>query len=154
LELADVDLITLLDILFKEKSMSELELCKRIATEAHAGQKRRDGIDYIHHPRSVAYEMPNDCLACVAWLHDVIEDTDETKESLLEKGVCEVTVDAVVKLSKIKGEDYLEYINRISDYGGLAKIKIMDMFDNLSDSPTDRQKVKYRKAIGTLLRSI
>ena len=134
--------------------MNQLELSKSIAVKAHKGQLRRNGVEYITHPRRVALSMPNDFLASVAWLHDVVEDTDETRDSLLDKGVSKEIVDAVMQLTKVKNENYIDYIEEIAIYGGIAKVKIADMFDNLCDSPTDRQQEKYRKAIGILLLSI
>lgn len=64
-----------------------------LAAGAHAGQKRKDGIEpYINHPRRVAAtvlsfmwdEDYNDIRNCVyaAFLHDTIEDTEVTQEDL------------------------------------------------------------------------
>ena len=61
-----------------------------IAVAAHEGQTRRDGVTaYIYHPMAVAdrvehlgYEY-----VCVAYLHDVLEDTKFTAHDMLAAGV-------------------------------------------------------------------
>lgn len=134
--------------------MNELKLCEKIARKAHEGQKRRDGSDYITHPERVAKMFSNnELLACLAWLHDVIEDTDETAQSLVNQGVSTVTVSAVVMLTKLPEtmQTYEQYIKNIRSLGGVARVKVADMVDNLCDNPTDKQKAKYRKAMAILL---
>ena len=54
-----------------------VRLAAQIATDAHRGQFRRDGVTpYISHPEAVAKRVEGDDLAeAIAWLHDVLEDT-------------------------------------------------------------------------------
>jgi (p)ppGpp synthase/HD superfamily hydrolase len=77
------------------------------ATLAHEGQSRRTGHAYITHPTAVAQilaEMRMDHQTLMAaLLHDVIEDSSASKQSLGEmfgESVAEI-VDGVSKLSKI-----------------------------------------------------
>ncbi len=84
-----------------------VERAYNLAKEAHKHQKRVAGVDYILHPTSVAYiladlGMDTQCIAA-ALLHDVIEDTDVTKEEIEEKFGEEIAnlVDGVTKLKKI-----------------------------------------------------
>lgn len=81
---------------------------------AHQGQFRKSGEAYICHPVSVAIllaEMQMDTHGIIAAiLHDVIEDTDVTKENItLEFGelIAEL-VDGVTKLTKIDGKSRAE----------------------------------------------
>ena len=53
----------------------EMKKIKQIAREAHDGQKRWNGDDYITHSLRVSKSMPNQITKAVALLHDVIEDT-------------------------------------------------------------------------------
>jgi RelA/SpoT family (p)ppGpp synthetase len=75
--------------------------------KAHEGQFRKSGEAYICHPVMVAIslaEMRMDCHGIMAAiLHDVIEDTEVTKEQLAAQFGHEVAelVDGVTKLSKI-----------------------------------------------------
>lgn len=80
----------------------------RIATEAHAGQKRKSGADYIEHTLETAkilaeIGMESRTIAA-GLLHDVPEDTSFTLEQVKEKFGDEVAylVDGVTKLGKIK----------------------------------------------------
>lgn len=132
--------------------MEMYELCLGIATKAHEGQKRRCGEPYVNHCIRVANSFEDEELKCIAILHDVIEDTSETRESLIARGVDEDIVDCVVKLTHEKGVGYKEYIGDICDYSfwisdSPRRIKIADMIDNLSSNPTERQKKKYFNAI-------
>jgi len=78
------------------------------AKEAHEGQFRRSGEPYIIHPLAVAkilagLHMDHQTLMA-ALLHDVIEDTEATKEDLAEEfgdAVAEL-VDGVSKLTQIE----------------------------------------------------
>lgn len=59
------------------------------ADRAHKGQKRKNGDPYIIHPLSVARILlelgMDDKMAAAGLLHDVIEDTKETEETIAEK---------------------------------------------------------------------
>ena len=70
------------------KSENLDKLAEKIATNAHAGQDWRCGtVPFIEHPCADAGRLHDDDDAdakVVAWLHDVLEDTDETERSLLE----------------------------------------------------------------------
>ena len=124
----------------------QLELCRTIAENAHIGQVRRGGDSYIHHPCRVASQF-NGVDACVAWLHDVIEDTDETAESLAARGVDDRVISGVVTLTKQYGQDYLDYLSIVRRHRIARRVKIADMLDNLCDNPTSKQRGKYRHGI-------
>lgn len=85
-----------------------------VAKEAHEGQTRSSGEPYIIHPVAVARilaEMKLDHKTLMAaLLHDVIEDTEVSKEELAEQfgdTVAEL-VDGVSKLDKLKFRDKKE----------------------------------------------
>lgn len=86
----------------------------QFSAAAHIGQVRKSGEAYICHPISVAISLAemrmdaNGIMAAI--LHDVIEDTDITKEQLAEIFSPEVAelVDGVTKLSKIEGKSHAE----------------------------------------------
>ncbi|MBD5779917.1 GTP pyrophosphokinase [Pelagicoccus sp. NFK12] len=129
---------------------------QRIATQAHDGQYRRNGqVPYIEHPRAVASRVGEDVEAqVVAWLHDVLEDCDVSKEQLQEAGIPEQCIAAVELLSKTPGEDYDAYLERVAANPLASKVKIADMISNLADHPTNKQLKKYAKGLTRLTRDL
>ena len=126
------------------------ELAEKIATKAHAGQFRRDGITpYIQHPAAVVARLAgeSDQVIAIAWLHDVIEDTEETGESLLRAGIPADVVSSIKLLTKTSGVRYQDYLERLAHRTDTRKVKIADMLANLADSPTERQIVKYASGL-------
>lgn len=89
--------------------VEQVRRAAEFATTMHEGQRRTSGEPYVYHPLAVARslaEMRLDHVTLMAAiLHDVIEDTGVSKESLaLEFGedVAEL-VDGVSKVTKIEG---------------------------------------------------
>lgn len=78
------------------------------AKEKHKEQKRLSGEEYIIHPVNVAAILSqinlDDATICAAILHDVIEDTEVTKEELEREFGKEIAlmVDGVTKLGKLQ----------------------------------------------------
>ena len=96
--------------LIKNYSEHDLEKIKKaysFAEQLHSGQFRQSGEPYIIHPLSVAYilaEMRADAdTICAGLLHDVIEDTNITKEEIEENFNHDIAtlVDGVSKLDKM-----------------------------------------------------
>ena len=68
-------------------SKKDIRLIRKAYTfahQAHVGQKRKDGSDYISHPTAVAkvlLELGMDADSiCAGFMHDVLEDCDVQKE--------------------------------------------------------------------------
>lgn len=127
------------------------QLCRAIAEEAHAGQKRRGGEDYINHPRRVAESLSGDYARSIAWLHDVIENTNLKYQDLINKGVPEIIASAVLTLTKEPHDNYMAYIQYLGMSRICSKVKIADILDSLSDAPTEKQVKKYSEALKFLL---
>lgn len=127
-------------------------LCAEIAICAHQGQFRRDGVTpYIEHPKAVASKMITFEEKAVAWLHDVLEDTELTAQDLIDKGVPERIVDGITYMTKREGESYTGFLCIVSNNPLAKAVKIQDMLHNLSDNPTRKQVVKYAKGLLFLL---
>lgn len=116
-----------------ETSTSELVLkAERFAVLSHGGQKRRDKVTpYIDHPKYVASLVKTDTEKAVAWLHDVVEDTNVTIDIISSEFNSEVAW-AVNCLTKVKGEDYLSYLKRVKTSNISTKVKIADITHNRS----------------------
>ena len=97
-----------------DKEIRLIRQAYTFAHEAHKGQKRKDGADYITHPTAVAMvllELGMDADSiCAGFMHDVLEDCDVQKgnlEKLFNKDIANI-VDGVSKLGKIALEDKAE----------------------------------------------
>ena len=84
----------------------------------------------------------------VAWLHDILEDTDTQIEHLADLFWPEV-VYAVVVLTRQPEETYLKYILRIiTSRNALARaVKLADLRDNLRDGCPAALAKRYRAAL-------
>lgn len=87
-----------------------IEKAYNIAEKQHKGQLRKSGEPYIIHPVATAMILAelgmDEDVVVAGLLHDVVEDTDYTKEDLLEdfgESIC-LLVDGVTKLGSIKFE--------------------------------------------------
>ena len=75
--------------------VKKVEKAYSIAKDAHSGQKRKSGENYINHPLDAAsyladYELDHETIMA-AILHDVVEDTNiglEDLEKFFGKKVC------------------------------------------------------------------
>ena len=121
---------------------------EEVARKAHNGQFRFDKkTPYIKHVEDVMCRVDNIQEKIVAALHDTIEDSDVTEQSLLDMGFDKKIVDAVVLLTKTEGYDYINYMRSIK-LNPLAKaVKIADMRANLADTPTKNQIKRYSDGI-------
>ena len=131
------------------------QIAIEISAKAHANQFRKDGkTPYFLHPYRVSQRLKDDEEAqVVALLHDSIEDTEETEESLLEKGIPQHLVNSIKVLTKDDDTDYETYLERVKEDPIAKKVKIADMLDNLSDKPSEKQIIKYSKGFLKLLGS-
>lgn len=125
--------------------MMNASLAELIAREAHKDQTRWDGSPYIEHPKYIASQMQTKAEKEVAWLHDVVEDTETTLEELKELFDDNV-INALDAISKRKGEDYAVYILRLSENYLATKVKLQDLEHNLSDLRKGSMRDKYMLA--------
>lgn len=109
-----------------------IDLALKIAVEAHAGQKDRDGEAYILHPLQVGLMGSTDEERCAGFLHDVIEDTGVTAEELLAKGIPVGVVNALKLLTHNKKDSYQDYLQHIIDSRNpiALKVKYNDLCHN------------------------
>lgn len=140
-----------------------VKLAQSIATKAHEGQTRWDKkTPYITHPAAVAKACKdlsqNEYAQAVAWLHDVVEDTDYDVHDLLEAGIPGLVVSAVDAITKRDGESYLSYILRVRDNELARLVKIQDIKHNMSCWPQHKKKnsmwQKYELAVYILERKL
>lgn len=137
--------------------IKKIEKAFNLAKDAHKGQKRKSGEDYINHPLLAAsyladYELDHETIMA-AILHDVVEDTNISLDELgkhFGKKVSEL-VDGVSKLDKINFDSKEEadaanlrkMILAMSNDIRVLLIKLADRRHNLSTiSVLDKTKAK------------
>ena len=123
-----------------------IKRAQEIAVVAHEGQKRTDGSPYIKHPARVA-DAVEARLKPIAWLHDVVEDTQVTLENLKSEGFPLYVIEAVDLLTHRKGEPNLSYWGKIKANSDALAVKLADINDNVNDTPSEYAKQKYGRAL-------
>ena len=134
-----------------------LALAKRIALTAHEGKVDKAGAPYWHHPAFVADQVTSLEAKAVAWLHDVVEDSEWTLDDLLAEGIWPEVVEGVDAITKRAGEAYETYLNRVKANPLALVVKLADLTHNMDLSriatPTEKDYArieKYRWAIDYL----
>ena len=144
-----------------------LEHAKSLAKKQFTGKTDKSGVDYYEgHLTSAASLVKTNKAKIVAYLHDLLEDTDYPEDKLRKEFGDEI-VDAVVLLThkgKLDEEEYLAYIRKLKESKNALAItvKIADLTNN-SDytrlgalSPKDLDEddfnryLKYQKALKVL----
>lgn len=126
-----------------------------LVTNAHADQYDKGGTPYILHPLKVMHYLKTDDeeLQCIALGHDVIEDTKTTYADLREYAGCsERVIKGIRALTKVPGETYDEYRERVFANPDAMRVKLCDLRHN-SDirrlkgvTPRDIERVsRYHK---------
>ena len=129
----------------------------KIAFEAHKEQVDKTGIPYIYHPIHLAEQMSDEASACVALLHDVVEDTDVTLEQLQAEDFTPEILDAIRLMTHDESVPYMDYVREIKKNPIAAKVKLADLKHNSDvtrlDHVDEKSKIraeKYQKAIDIL----
>lgn len=153
--------------------ISQLELAVPFALLKHEGQMYGDYPYVIHlievdslvvqvyadkertHSEPYSKEQGDeiDCLRTIAYLHDVIEDTDATYDDLRELGICDDIIAAIAYITKVEGETYHDYIAGVNSNTLARKVKLCDTAANLMNSIKEgntKRINKYSKQIQLL----
>lgn len=108
------------------------ELAYQIANRSFSNKKDLSGQPYFNHLTRVSNEFKEHKeLFQVAILHDLLEDCPEWNEDSLRCLFDKHIVDTIVILTKNKGEDYFDYINRINQNSWATRVKLEDLKDNM-----------------------
>ena len=147
------------------KKVEIIERAYRFAREAHKGVRRRSGEPYILHPISVAKIVISELglgstSICAALLHDVVEDTEYTKEDI-EAAFGKKIADIVEGLTKISGgifgdkasvqaENFRKLLLSMSTDIRVVLIKMADRLHNMRTLGSLRPEKQYKIAGETL----
>jgi len=102
-----------------------------IATSAHNGQFDKCGEPYILHPMRVMLSVISVKERIIAILHDVVEDTDITIETLKKTFPLDI-IEAIASITHKRSESYIEYLERCCKNPLAINIKRADISDNNS----------------------
>jgi (p)ppGpp synthase/HD superfamily hydrolase len=108
----------------------QLEAAMSMAIAAHREQRDKSGAAYIEHLLSVMNGVDCPVSRQVAVLHDILEDTDTTREDLMSAGITEETITAVELLTKPDSVAYEDYVVRLKANPIARKVKFADLRDN------------------------
>jgi GTP pyrophosphokinase len=129
---------------------------------AHRGQTRRTGKPYFFHPQEVANIIKkyynDDVTYYTALLHDALEDgiplgnidneqqffdllVNELPDS--DVAIIDEIYTAVSVLTKGDGLVYNEYVVGLLENVSAFRVKLADIMQNITDSPTEKQVKKY-----------
>src|SRR5947207_2830390 len=136
----------------------------RFAAEAHEGQQRRSGEDFVLHPWGAAkicaqLQLDDETIAA-ALLHDVVEDTDVALEDVRDEFGDDIAklVEGVTKLTRVQfqsreqaeAENYRKLIMAMAEDARVILIKLADRLHNLREIEYLGKQKQVQKAKETL----
>ena len=129
-----------------------------IARQAHANQVDKSGKPYFGHIERVAARMTSDEARCVAYLHDILEDTDVLPEAEMRRIFGDEITDGVLSVTRFGKEPYDAFVRRAGRNPLGREVKIADLIDNSNLSRLDEVTIvdvlrqrKYNEALEYLL---
>lgn len=131
-----------------------LELAKQLSKEYHRGQIDKAGVDYFSgHITSVVNGVSTVEEKIVAYLHDILEDTELSYLDLMVLEFSDKVINAVMFLTKDKKEKYEDYLKRVKSNELARAVKLSDLTNNMDLSrlkeitEVDKKRLeKYKKA--------
>ena len=108
-----------------------LESAIRLAAKVHKGQKDRAQKPYILHVMRVMMRGTDLEEQLLGALHDVLERSELTVAQLAEKGFPAQVLKALEHISRVEGEDYETYIDRVAQDGLALRVKLHDLSDKM-----------------------
>lgn len=141
-----------------------VEQAFELIEELFKEKKDKGGHPYINHLLRVCSNVKGNDSKTVALLHDTIEDTEISKENLIELGFTEEIVNAVEIITRQENETYNEFIDKIVNSNNLLaiKVKIADLEDNMdlsrisnvTEKDINRVNKRYKPAHEKLLNKL
>lgn len=118
-----------------EGSKSLERLAWEFALSVHGGQLYGDIMPYAVHLTAVADYFSDETLRVISLLHDTVEGARHDDRPAVVKYIAsdfgERIADAVVALTRNKGEFYVEYIERVGRNSDARLVKMADLRVNL-----------------------
>ena len=142
-------------MIYTDLTKKALKLC----FEAHKEQVDKTNMPYVFHPFHLAEQMDDEISTVCALLHDVVEDSDITFESLADMGFPREVIDVLRLLTHEDSVPYMDYVGKISTNPIAKKVKIADLRHNSDvtrlntvDENAMLRCKKYKQALDLLLK--
>lgn len=147
------------------KKIEIIERAYRFAREAHRGVRRRSGEPYILHPIAVAQIVVSELglgstSICAALLHDVVEDTDYTREDIaanfgekiasIVEGLTKISGGIFGDKASLQAENFRKLLLSMSTDVRVVLIKMADRLHNMRTLGSMRPEKQYKIAGETL----
>lgn len=94
-------------------------------------QVDKAGQDYIQHLLRVMQNVQHPQAKICAVLHDILEDTPTTIDELKDLGFEQNVIDAIIAVTKIKGENRFQAAQRTVKNPIACEVKLADLHDNM-----------------------
>jgi (p)ppGpp synthase/HD superfamily hydrolase len=110
---------------------------------------------FLRHALDVAQALGADATMTelsTAVLHDVLEDTDWTRDDLVEAGVEVTVMEAVETLTRLPGEEDEAFVARIcatpGEIGAIAqRVKLADLTVNRANAESDEERKRFDRGL-------
>ncbi len=147
------------------KKVEIIERAFRFAKEAHKGVRRRSGEPYIFHPIAVAKIVISELglgstSICAALLHDVVEDTEYTREDIeanfgpkiasIVEGLTKISGGIFGDRASVQAENFRKLLLSMSTDVRVVLIKMADRLHNMRTLGSMRPEKQYKIAGETL----
>lgn len=134
-------------------SKSKVKLARQLAKEGHKHQKYglEDYFNYHVFGVVTSLVLHGFCnkIIIVGYLHDLVEDTDTTLDTIENLFGTEIR-DAVDAITKREGESRQTYLERVRRNSIARIVKVHDALFNLSNCYKNKNKSNYNKYINTI----
>lgn len=126
------------------------ELVKKaccIMYDAHKDDVDKGGYPYVFHPFYLATQMDDEDAACVALLHDVVEDHGDKYplEALEQAGFPAPVIHALSLLTHAKSVPYMDYVRHLADDPLARRVKMADLRHNMDARRTAGASTKKQE---------
>lgn len=155
------------ELILKNNPNANIDLIKKaydFGALHHNGQKRNSGEDYFIHPIAVASNLSDmkldDETICAGLMHDVLEDTDVTRDEMKAEFGEEITflVDGVTKLKNInynskeekQAENIRKMVMAMANDVRVVLIKLADRLHNMRTLEYMTREKQLQKANETI----
>lgn len=147
------------------KKVEIIERAFKFARDAHQGARRRSGEPYIMHPLAVAKIVVEELglgstSICAALLHDVVEDTDYTRDDLervfgpkiadLVEGVTKISGGIFGDKASVQAENFRKLLLSMSTDIRVILVKMADRLHNMRTLGSMRPEKQHKIAGETL----